>query len=64
MLFVPLKAETIAKSKRLPEVFRLLLHLEADLVAASSVLLMLHGADHSREALDALEKCVLIFPLQ
>lgn len=48
----------------LPEAFRFLLHLKADLVAASSVLLVLHRADYSCKALDALDQCFLVFPLR
>jgi hypothetical protein len=47
----------------LPEIFCLLLHLESDFVTASSLLLMLHRADHSGKALDALNQRILIFPL-
>jgi len=57
-------AKAIARSARLPEVLRLLLHLEADLVAAGSVLLTLHRLDHGCKPLDALDQRVLVFPLQ
>ena len=48
---------------RLPEVLCFLFHLKPDLVAANSVLLVLHRLDHGREALDAFDQGVLILPL-
>ena len=48
---------------RSPEVLRFLLHMEPDLVTASSVHLVLHRLDHGRKALDAFDERVLVFPL-
>lgn len=42
-------------SMRLPEVLRLMFHLEPNFVTTSSVPLMLHGLDHSRYPFDAFD---------
>lgn len=50
-------------SMHLPESLCFLFHLKPNLVTTSSILLVLHGLDHSRKALDAFDQRILIFPL-